>query len=390
MPRLSFWNDGQHNNTYKYQDKLVSEQINISGTGVHVHKYIGTKNVGEDTPTTPHYTNQSASNIQDLLFIENRDRMYDTSIYQMRGWYQVPNQSFDLSQFGIFLNIGTLFMIFHINDMIDTIGRKIMNGDVLELQHLKDYSPLDETVPVALKRYFVVSDCDRASEGYGPTWWPHLWRCKLNPLVDSQEYKDILDTIKVSDDSDTPLSQVISTYNKYIDINNAVIAQAEIDVPKSGYDTSTIYIKPVTPDGQPGDPLGITADNLNIDSSQEVTTSDESVLSPSDKVHGYLTGDGIAPNGLTADAGIMFPTNPLHGDYFLRLDYMPNRLFRFDGSRWVKIEDVVRTNITPGAADNLTQRNYFTANTGVYTDSIGNTYTEKQSLNKAFRPKADN
>jgi hypothetical protein len=368
---------------------LVSEQLTISGTGIYVHKYVGTKNTGEASPTNPAYDTQSATNIQDLLFIENRDRVYDTSVYQMRGWYQVPNQSFDLSQFGIFLNLGTLFMVFHINDMIDIMGRKIMNGDVLELQHLKDYSPLDETIPVALKRYFVVSDCDRASEGYGPTWWPHLWRCKLNPLVDSQEYKDILNTIKV-DNTDTPLSQVLSTYDKYININDAVIAQAEIDVPKSGYDTSKIYIKPVAPDGQPGDPSGITADNISTDSSQIVQTSDESVLSPSDKVHGYLTGDGIAPNGLTANAGIMFPNNPMNGDYFLRLDYLPNRLFRFDGARWVKIEDVTRTNVTPGASDNNTQRNYFTANTGVYTDSTGTNYPEKQSLNKVLRPKADN
>ena len=50
----------------------------------------------------------------------------------MRGMYQVSDNDFDLSQFGLFLQTGTLFMTFHINDMIETIGRRIMNGDVLE------------------------------------------------------------------------------------------------------------------------------------------------------------------------------------------------------------------------------------------------------------------
>ena len=46
----------------------------------------------------------------------------------------------------------------------------------------------------------------------------------------------------------------------------------------------------------------------------------------------------------------------------MRLDYVPNRLFRYDGKRWVKIEDAVRTNLTPGA-QNTTQRSGFVNNT---------------------------
>jgi hypothetical protein len=50
------------------------------------------------------------------------------------------------------------------------------------------------------------------------------------------------------------------------------------------------------------------------------------------------------------------------GDYFLRLDYVPNRLFRYDSRRWVKIEDGLRTNLTPGPT-NTTQRSGFVNNT---------------------------
>jgi hypothetical protein len=124
----------------------------------------------------PSYINQSAANIQDLLFIENRDRKYDPDVYSMRGIYQVQDVTFDLSQFGMFLQTGTLFMVFHINDMIATLGRKLMAGDVIELMHLRDYYPLDDSLPVALKRFYVISDCNNAAEGYSATWWPHLWR----------------------------------------------------------------------------------------------------------------------------------------------------------------------------------------------------------------------
>ena len=122
----------------------------------------------------PSYTNQSESNIQDLLWTENRDRKYDPNVYTMRGIYQRADQDFDLSQFGLFLQTGTIFMVFHLRDMVDLIGRKLLSGDVLELQHLKDFDSLDQDVPAALKRYYVVGDASFAAEGFSPTWWPHL------------------------------------------------------------------------------------------------------------------------------------------------------------------------------------------------------------------------
>lgn len=408
----------------------------LGGTGIHLHKYLGTIDQGDTGDATkPTYLNQSEKNIQDLLFVENRDRKYDENIYSMRGIYQRQDSDFDLTQFGLFLQTGTIFMTFHLRDMVDLIGRKIMSGDVLELMHLKDYDALDQDVPAALKRYYVVGDCSFASEGFSPTWWPHLWRVKLNPLVDGQEYKDILNNITASDDTTTTLGDLLSTYDKYTSINDAVIAQAEIELPKSGYDTSHIYIKPLQADGTLANVSG-----ANV-------TSDP-VVSVASKVHGYLSGDGLEPNqyidsvetpNLTPVAtGISFPASPAEGDYFLRMDFLPNRLFRYNGARWVKIEDAVRTNLTHGAADNQTLRSGFARNTATFTEGsvaagsfaigtkykillAGNTdftavgatssvagtvftatghgtgtgraaqvHNERQSLSKALTPKADN
>jgi hypothetical protein len=336
----------------------MSEMFTVGGVDVNIHKYLGPIDQPFTSNTEPGTT--GVTSIQDLLFLENRDRKYDTSIYTMRTIYRLNDNDFDLTQFGLFLTGDTMFAVFHLNDMVENIGRKLMVGDVMELPNLKDYYPLDDTVPAALKRYYVVNDATRAAEGFAPTWYPHLWRVKLQPLVDSQEYKDILNNITAGDNTTSTLSQVLSTYNKYIDINDAVVARAESDVPKSGYDITNLYTAPVTQDGQPGDPLGVTASsNANVSSN---TYSSSSLVSPSDKVKGYLTSDAFPPNGATVAAGIAFPTGSITGDYYLRLDYVPNRLFRYDGRRWVKIEDGLRTNLTPGPT-NTTQRSGFVNNT---------------------------
>lgn len=361
MPRLSLWQDGRHTNDYRFFDRRISEMFTISGTGVLVHKYLGPISQPDSLDATqPTNATQSELNIQDLLLMENRDRRYDENVYQMRGIYQVTDNAFDLTQFGLFLQTGTLFMVFHINDMIAMLGRKLMNGDVLELQHLIDYETLDPGLPAALKRYFVITDCTRAAEGYSPTWWPHLWRCKINPLVDSQEYRDIIEKITVNEESNQPLREILSNYDKLVNINTAIVEQAEQELPESGYDTTPIF---------------------------HVTANDET---PDYAVRGYLSGSGIPPNGLPVIQGISFPPNPTVGDYVLRTDFLPNRLFRWDGGRWAKIEDKLRTNLTNGEADNNTQRNSFINNTKTFTDVRGDTQPQKQYLHQILKPKADN
>ena len=343
----------------------------VGGVDVNVHKYLGPIEAPATSATEPGLG--GVTSIQDLLFLENRDRKYDTSVYTMRTLYRMNDNDFDLSQFGLFLTGDTMFAVFHLNDMVETLGRKLMVGDVLELPNLKDYYPLDDSLAVSLKRYYVINDATRAAEGFAPTWYPHLWRVKLQPLVDSQEYKDILNNIAagdtngdgVIDGNDNPLGEVISTYNKYLDINDAIVTRAEADVPKSGYDTSAIYTAPVTEDHRPGDPSGVDASTATIDASESVDDTSLAIQTSAQKVNGYLTGDALPPNGQAVRAGIAFPSGPIVGDFYLRLDYIPNRLFRYDGKRWVKVEDGVRTNLTPGAT-NTTQRSSFVNDTNKF------------------------
>ena len=333
MPRLSIFKP-EKGNDYKFFDRTIREMFTVGGTDLHFHKYLGpykqgdTNKDGAASPTQPNYATSETNErtIQDLLFLENRDREYSPDIYTVRGIYNVQDIDFNLSQFGMFLQNDTIFLTVHLNDIVERIGRKPMSGDVLEFPHMKDDFSLDASIPIALKRYYVIEDVNRAAEGFSQTWWPHLLRLKLKTLVDSQEFRDILG------DADTTgsLASYMSTF-----------VNAVLDTPAGSH-------------------YGF-----------------------------YLDGDGTPPNGNPAGFGTSFPTSGVDkGDYFLRTDFLPNRLFRYDGLRWVKIEDSVRITKT----NNDSRANYKTKfiNNSTTTTINGLTVEQRQALTDALKPKADN
>jgi hypothetical protein len=381
---------GINANTVIFSTNVSANSITLTSNVTSTVSSGQSLNIFWKDASKPNYLNQSATNIQDLLFLENRDRKYDSSVYTLRGIYTVNDNDFNLSQFGIFMSADTIYMTFHLTDTVAYLGRKIISGDVVELQHKKDYYPLNNDIPNILKRYYVVEEVTFAADGFSQTWWPHLSRVKLNPLVDSQEYKDILNQIsnQTLNGNSTPFSDYLSTLDKFLEINDAIIEQAEIDVVKSGTNVDELYVLPLNPDGSPGDPTGIQANNMNLRVNSTRNFAAVAATTPDTNIPAYLGGDGAAPNGWPVGVGTSFPTNPEIGDYFLRTDYVPNRLFRYDGVRWIKIEDSVRTNLTPGP-NNKTQRSIFVNNTDTYVDDSGQTLPSRQSLSKALTPKAD-
>ena len=387
MPRLSLYRP-EKSKDYKFIDRTIYEMFQVGGVDVFVHKYIGPVDPSDPSKALGETT------IQDVVWLENRDRKYATDIYTLRGHYQVQDIDFNLSQFGLFLQNDTVFMTIHINNSVDIIGRKIMSGDVLELPNLAE----EYTVNVndltnfqrAIKKYYVVEDVNRAAEGFSATWYPHLYRLKLKPIVDSQQFKDILERpadedlyagdyeqgkvyypgqvvkykgtlyIVKTDGSvgmtgteipppnstawnlynNPTIQDIVSTFEKEMQLNAAIIAEAESDSALSGYETSHLYTLAVDE----------TTGRTNIVQSSSGTE----VAAPTrEGYQGYLLEDGIPPNGElpTGDNqfgfGIQFPLTAIAGDTFLRTDYLPNRLFRYDGTRWVKQEDNVRMTLTP-------------------------------------------
>jgi hypothetical protein len=425
MPRLSLYRP-EKGNDYKFIDKTVWEMFQVGGTDVLVHKYIGPGAATQgDTPSTPNYGTSNETQIQDLLFLENRDRKYDPDIYLLRGVYNLADIDFNLSQFGLFLQNDTIFMTFHINDTVEKIGRKIMSGDVIELPHLKDEHALNN-LQFALKRFYVVEEVNRAAEGFSVTWYPHLYRAKCKPLVDSQEFKQILDGV-AEEGSNTTLRDIMSTYEKEMQITAAVLDQAEADAPKSGFDTTQFYHLQKGPDGNP---QLISADletTFITDNQPQATdengaplfdtegnpiyagvTADQTYRSIERGGYGEINGntdtwlaDAIPANGARFTAGIAFPTTPQEGQFCLRTDYLPTRLFRYSGTRWIKIEDNVRMTMNNlgesdvGTGDRFvgkdvrqTQKADFVNNAKTATIN-GKVVKERQSLSKALRPEAD-
>ena len=387
MPRLSIYKP-EKGNDYKFFDRTIKEQFTVGGTDIFLHKYIGpydqgaTNKDGAASPTQHNYSgNTSETTIQDLLFLENRDRKYSSDVYVVRGIYNVQDMDFNLSQFGMFLQNDTIFMTVHLNDIVERIGRKPMSGDVIELPHMKDDFSLDANITIALKRFYVVEDVNRAAEGFSATWWPHLLRLKLKTLVDSQEFRDILGDAETTGS----LASYMSTYNKEKEINTAIVQQAESDAPRSGFNYKQFYVAPIDERGN------IRTDNVNADGSIATDKTVNAVIdTPASSYYGfYYDGDGVPPNGNPAGFGTSFPTtNVDKGDYFLRTDFLPNRLFRYDGVRWVKVEDSVRMTMSNTDTKN-TFKSQFVNSSGTNTIN-GLTVQQRQSLTDALKPQADN
>lgn len=401
MARLSLWKP-ERGKDYFFLDRVIQEQFTIGGTDILLHKYLGSENPeeGEETEDTPAYDTLDPTNIQDLVFLENRDRKYSENVYSLRGIYNVQDIDFDLSQFGLFLSNDILYLTVHINSSVKTVGRKILSGDVVELPHLKDEYALND-YSVALKRFYVVEDVNRAAEGFSPTWYPHLYRLKLKQIYDGQEFSDILDKpAEECGDSDMTLRDMLSTYDTEMKINDSIIKKAEEDSLASGFDMVHYYSIARNANNE------VEVFDLTEDQTQQINIS-MAYGSPRDKGYqGYLVNYGgfsceffpgeedssecdfDVPNGYPFGMGASFPIEPEEGDYYLRLDLMPNRLFRFDGRKWVKMYDQVRMTLS-NKDDRMTQRTSFVNNTNV-AEIGGEQVEERQWLSEALRPRPDN
>lgn len=372
MSRMSLW-DRRKNDDYHFIDEEIREQFDIGGVEVLLHKYLGVYDQGD----TGDATQPSAANsklkgvrqIQDLFFLENRDRNYDPNVYELRGIYNINDTEFDIRQFGLFLEADTLYLEFHINAILELVGRKLMSGDVLEFPHLRDDALLDPDAP-AVNKFYVVQDINRAASGWSPVWRPHIFRVKLKPMTDSQEYAAILNgAAQDADGNDSPfdLRSLISDFRDQIGISDAIVEQAEADVPYRNFQTLQFYVVP-------GDEQG-------------------------SQYPWIFAGDGVPPNGAQlAGSGTSFPLEASPGDWFLHTAQDPNVLYQFvsnspldvmgnptsAGGVWQRREVDLRRKWE--AAHRILQSFINNNNHDVIG---GETVQEKQMLSQVIKPQAD-
>ena len=115
MPRLSLYRPEKAND-YSFLDRSILEQFMVGGTDIYIHKYLGPKTPTDEnaSPTTPVQNNAIPElGIQDLLFLENRDRKYSDDIFIMRCIYNMQQLDWSLTQFGLFLANDTIFVHIH-------------------------------------------------------------------------------------------------------------------------------------------------------------------------------------------------------------------------------------------------------------------------------------
>jgi len=331
MPRISLWSP-QKDADFRFADQAISENMRIGGNGILIHKYEG--------PTTDSTgsTDTDITSIQDVLFLANIDRKYDPNVFELRGHYTPADNNYDLSQFGIFLSSDTIRVQFHCQDMIDGIGRKLIAGDVLEFPNMRDIPIFDNAT--GINRYYVVQDALYAAGGYGPKWFPHIWSIKAKLITASPEFQQIIEQASTgqtaggvgqsigdmpfgwmdqtnSDGNPGPgtvmnIQNSLDLYCRYLGITEQNVKEAEGNVyfDPVFYESANLYIYIEPGTGYPI--LGVN----------------------------YFSGTSIPPNGAPlVGIGTTFPPDMTDGQYFLRIDYYPDRLFQKQDNCFKYIEE---------------------------------------------------
>lgn len=271
------------------------------------------------------YTQTNLSNIEDMIFLENRDRDYADVSIQLRSHYDLVDVQTELTKFGIDLPQQYIFTVSFAR-MIELLGRPIVIGDIVELPNEIQY---DQNL-TAVRKWLEVEDAGWSTEGYTPGWKPIMFRFTATPAIASQENMDIFKSDKgydllVDGDfmlSDSPLNMLAQ------ETSEAIIKQAGEDVPVTGADTSGI--------------------SSGMDMFNQRGSYDG---------RDYGVEDGMPPNNLPYTQGEAFPITPADTDYH-RITYdpstgLPAKLFQWHAmkNKWIYLETdrrMIQSSYRPG------------------------------------------
>ena len=277
------------------------------------------------------------TNIQDRIFLENRDRDYDEYAVRMKGAYQPVESSSFLSKFGFsgLFNMEQLFVELSFTSVISALGRPFVIGDIIQLPSETQYSP--SLRPVL--KYLEVTDVGWASSGFSPSWQPTIQRIVVEPVTASQETQDLFgkltpdyDTLNTSDIDDGLFNK---PYQDISAISQTINAEQNTQVPEKGADYANIT-------------------KLSEEAYAWAKKYPDLDIRKLDRIRDVYGTDAMPPNGLPYTEGDDFPLSPIDGDYH-RLSYVsvgkdiPVRLHRFSSqkNRWIYMEtdrrDLMRT-----------------------------------------------
>lgn len=234
--------------------------------------------------------------IQDVVLGENRDRKYSENAIKLKGTYAVSDNELDYARFGAALMNDIIQIEFHKESMIEKIGRKMQAGDVIEMVHLRE---IGDDGSIA-NRYYEVDNMARSPSGFDPAYQYHILAATLKPIRDSQEFIDLMER---EDEYGKTLRDQISNRSMMEGLTAKVQNAANEKAYTTNYDTTPLYI------------------------------NDEGAIIPH-----IWTDDGKPPNGRPVEQVTSFPSSPSEGDYVVRIDDFPNRLYRYQSGKWIMKE----------------------------------------------------
>jgi hypothetical protein len=262
------------------------------------------------------YQATTLDDIQDMLFMENRDRDYAKASIQLKVQYTPFDAVSDLSKFG-FQMADIYSFTASFADMVRKLGRPIVVGDVLELPSEMQYD--QHLRPV--RKFLEVTDTGWAADGYTTGWVPSIYRFQAQQLIPSQEHRDLLGTIDtqkyIIDDGRffDGIEQIETAPLTVTEHNQAEAVQA---VPETGTNTRE-FASGTNRFNQPGSYDGV----------------------------GLYVEDGLPPDGgsyMTGFDRLPDVAGIADGTYF-RLEYAPNlnlpaRLYKFSQvkNKWLYVE----------------------------------------------------
>ena len=321
---------GRKTKTSQFIGDIIKLHIDMGGVNVNIYRMKGTFLQDEDAlgiANDPHGTDTddnetlfdvddqrenpfgpqnegptdvgSFLGVQDTILNENRDREYDfDEIPILRAAYTVSQNELEYARFGMALANDIITIEVHTEEMEKQCERRLAPGDVIEMPHLREVG-IDGRIA---NKWYEVSSIVWSPTGYDPAYARHVSAITLRPLRHQQEFLDIFNR---RDEYGQTLAKQMSNQDAMMAVTESNQQLATEQVNTTWFDTTILYFCPDHPDNRPY----------------------------------RWTGDGKPDNGEPVTQGTNFPPDPIVGNWFLRIDMAPNRLYRYmDTGRWKLME----------------------------------------------------
>lgn len=299
-----FHEGNEMNKDSRFMSKINRQIIEIGGVVCYIWKLLGTYEQKTTDGKPASLLDESLGvaedgvldGIQDVVLGENRDRKYSDNAIRLKGTYAVSENELDYARFGMSLLGDILQIEFHKEEMVEKVGRRLKPGDVIEMVHLREIGE-DGTIA---NRYYEVDTLSRSPTGFDPAYQYHILAATLKPIRDSQEFIDIMER---EDEYGRTLQDQMSNRKKLEEVTARYQDTANEQAYTTNYDTTPLYI------------------------------GDEGQIIPH-----LWSDDGKPPNGKPVTQSSSFPSSPTEGDYVVRIDMFPNKLYRYQSGKWLMKE----------------------------------------------------